>query len=129
MSKKAKGSNAERELVHMFWETKEWGALRSAGSGAIPLPCPDVVAGNNLRKLAIECKTSKDLNKYIKKEQIQELKQFSSLFGAEPWLGVRFNSEKWLFLSLDDLKKTSSGYAISLDMAKKKGLLFEQLIS
>lgn len=113
----------------MFWETKMWCAIRVAGSGSMPLPCPDVIAGNNLRKLAIECKTSRDLNKYIKKKQIEELRDFSKLFGAEPWLGVRFNSEKWLFLSLDDLKETISSYSVSLEMARKKGLLFEQLIS
>jgi len=129
MDKKSKGSNAERELIHMFWDTGEWGAVRAAGSGSVPLPCPDIVAGNRLRTLAIECKASGELRKYIKKKQIEELRQFSLLFGAEPWLGIRFDSEKWLFLGLDDLKETPLGYSVSLEMAKSKGLLFEQLIS
>jgi Holliday junction resolvase len=64
MKLKAKGSNAERELVHMFWD-KGWAAIRVAGSGSSQYPSPDVLAGNNLRKLAVECKASGELNKYI----------------------------------------------------------------
>ena len=52
---KKKGINAERELIHMFWAEK-WAAIRVAGSGSSKYPSPDILAGNNLRKLAIECK-------------------------------------------------------------------------
>jgi holliday junction resolvase Hjr len=127
MKLKAKGSNAERELVHMFWD-KGWAAIRVAGSGSSQYPSPDVLAGNNLRKLAVECKASGELNKYITVEQIENLAKFSSLFGAEPWVGIRFDRMDWLFLGLEDLERTESSYRITPSAAKRKGLLFDELI-
>ena len=127
MSRKSKGINAERELVHLFWETKEWSAIRVAGSGSSGFPCPDVLAGNRIRKLAIECKTVNAKSKYLTNENITQLNEFAAIFGAEPWIGVKFKSD-WFFLSMDDLKKTEKGYAISKDLAKNKGLLFEELV-
>ena len=53
MSRKSKGINAERSLIHKFW-AHNWAAIRVAGSGSSKYPSPDVLAGNNLRKLAIE---------------------------------------------------------------------------
>ena len=70
---KRKGSNAERELAHMFHNNK-WGALRAAGSGSTTLPAPDILAGNGKRYLAIECKSTKDNRKYFPKEEIDQLK-------------------------------------------------------
>ncbi len=113
MSRKSKGINAERELVHLFWKTNEWSAIRVAGSGSSGFPCPDVLAGNRIRKLAIECKTVNAKSKYLTDEDINQLTKFSGVFGAEPWIGVKFKSD-WFFLSIDDLKKTEKGYAISL---------------
>ena len=51
---KHKGSNAERELVAMFWETGKWSALRIAGSGRMNFPSPDVLAGDGSRVFAID---------------------------------------------------------------------------
>ena len=127
MNRKTKGINAERELVHMFWKTNEWSAIRVAGSGSSPFPCPDVLAGNRIRKLAIECKTVNAKSKYLKNEDINQLNKFSAVFGAEPWIGVKFKSD-WFFLSIDDLKKTKRGYAISKELAKNKGMIFEELV-
>jgi Holliday junction resolvase len=128
MSRKSKGIGAERELIHLFWGTNKWSAIRVAGSGSMKYPCPDVVAGNNIRKLAIECKSSKDTNQYLTKEEVSQLKKFSSKFGAEPWIGVRFDKFKWFFMNIEDLKETDKNYVISLESAKSKGLLFEELI-
>jgi Holliday junction resolvase len=127
VSRKKKGTNAERELVHMFWK-KGWAAVRVAGSGSSHYPSPDVLAGNNLRRLAIECKAVGAGSKYIPIEQIEDLITFSRLFGAEPWVGLRFNREEWLFVGIEDLKKTDSSYAFNLKTSKRKGLLFEELI-
>lgn len=124
---KHKGTNAERELIHMFW-SKSWAAVRVAGSGSSHYPSPDVLAGNNLRKLAIECKAVGASSRYISIEQIEDLMKFSQMFGAEPWVGFRFDRENWLFLGLEDLEKTPSSYAANLETAKRKGLLFEELI-
>jgi len=74
MSKKSKGIGAERELIHSFWATNEWVAHRIAGSGSSKYPSPDIIASNNIRKLAIECKTCSEKTVYIKKKEIEELK-------------------------------------------------------
>ncbi len=127
MSRKSKGINAERDLIHKFWASS-WAAIRVAGSGSMKYPSCDVLATNKLRKLAIECKTSGDKNKYLTKDEVKQLKEFSSLFQAEPWIGVKFDRKEWMFLSLDDLKDTGNNLLVSIDIAEAKGLLFEELI-
>ena len=127
MSRKSKGINAERELIHLFWNNG-WSACRIAGSGSTRYPSPDVVAGNNVRKLAIECKVTRETRQYLKKKEIDELKVFSRVFGAEPWIGVKFNNIDWYFLTLEDLHDAGEGYSVSLENAKRKGFLFKELI-
>jgi|SRR3989344_2065846 len=126
---KAKGSRLERELINMFFETGNHIALRAAGSGSTPLPCPDLLVGGNGRVLAIECKAGKGA-RYIKKKQIEELKIFSEKFGAEPWLGARFDNNEWLFLTIEELKtsKTGNNFVVDLKLAKEKGKTFKDLI-
>lgn len=129
MNKKSKGTNAERELIHLFWNTSDWAAVRVAGSGSSQFPCPDIVAGNNHRKLAIECKAVKAASKYIPKQEIEQLLEYCKRFSAEPWIGIRFNKEKWHFLMIEDLQISSKHYVINRDLVKLKGLLFEELIN
>ena len=128
MSRKGKGINAERDLIHKFWANEGWGALRVAGSGSMHYPSADVLATNRLRKLAIECKTSKGSSKYIEKEDIAQLKEFAELFNAEPYIAVRFDRKEWLFLTLEDLEETKRNFAINIKKAEIKGILFEELI-
>lgn len=127
MNAKAKGTNAERELIHLFWG-KGWAALRVAGSGSSSYPSPDILASNASRVLAIECKSSGDLSRQLPKPQIDDLVYFAKRFGAEPWIGVRFNAMKWAFFAPDDLKKTNTGFSVSVSMVREKGLTFEQLL-
>ena len=91
-------------------------------------PSPDVIAGNNLKRLVIECKTTKDNSKYLTKKEVEDLVVFADTFGAEPWIAIRFGKEDWLFLNIEDLNKTDKSYSISLDQARLKGILFEELI-
>ena len=127
MSRKSKGINAERELIHMFWE-KGWAAIRVAGSGSTKYPSVDIVAGNKIRKLAIECKAVKDDKKYFDKGEIEQIKLFSETFGAESWLAIRFDRKKWYFVMLEDLKETKEGYSTNIEELKNKGLLFDEVI-
>jgi Holliday junction resolvase len=133
MSRKSKGINAERELLHKFWDNG-FVAMRAPASGAIKYPCPDLLVGNAIRKLAIECKTTSAEKQYISSDQIESLRKFTEIFGAEPWVAVRFRmsiSDKvgWYFISLDDLKETKgNNYVVSLALAKARGILFEELI-
>ena len=125
---KSKGTRAERELFHMLWQSN-WPVVRSAGSGSTPLPNPDLITSNGSRILAIECKAIKNKNKYFPKIEIEELTDFSKKFGAEPWLAIRFDNQGWHFLTPEKLKHNKSGnYTISLDLAKKQGINFEELI-
>lgn len=126
MNHKAKGICAERELIHLFW-LNSWAAVRVAGSGSMKYPSPDILASNNKRKLGIECKASRGRYQYLAKAEIGELRRFCSIFGTEPWVGVRFGKE-WYFISLDDLKETEKSFAISIESAKQKGLTFNELI-
>lgn len=127
MYQKKKGTLAERELVSAFWE-KGWAAIRVAGSGSMHFPSPDVLAGNKSRYLAIECKVTKNKNKYFEKKEIENLLFFSSHFGAEAWVSVKFLRNTVYFISLDDLKKTEKSFVISLEKAKMVGLSFNQLV-
>src|SRR3989344_5324841 len=127
MTQKSKGINAERELLHKFWETGEWIAMRSPGSGAIKYPSPDLLVGNHHRKLAIECKTTKADRQYIRQEQLENLKKFGSIFGAEPWIAVKFSKEAWCFFMVEDMKETEgNNFVITRETSKNKGLLFEE---
>jgi len=127
MSRKSIGINAERELLHKFWDTGQWIAMRAPASGAIKYPCPDLLVGNHNRKLAIECKATKSPRQYLKHKEVMELLKFSNIFGAEPWIAVRF-SNQWYFLTLEDLDETESNYVVNIKAAKRKGLLFDELI-
>ncbi len=100
-----------------------------AGSGSIKYPCPDIIAGNNLRKLAIECKATKDKRQYLTKKEVEELREFGRIFGAEPWIGVRFNNMDWYFLTMEDLENSGESYVVSIENAKTKGFLFGEMIT
>jgi len=127
MSTKSKGINAERELIHLFW-AKGFAALRVAGSGSSRYPSTDLIVGNKDKKLAIECKTTREQKKYISREDIGQLKTFSTLFGALALVAVKFKGFDWFFLFLDDLGEKEKSYYIDIDIAKNKGLLFEELV-
>jgi Holliday junction resolvase len=127
MNKKSKGTNAERDLIHQF-NDNGWVAIRSAGSGSMQYPSPDILAGNNLRRLAIECKAVNDIKKYFTAKEIEELVFFANKFGAEPWVAVRFDRIDWFFLTIEDLEKTDKSYFVDVKIAKNKGLSFEQVI-
>lgn len=127
MNQKNKGCNAERELIHLLWKHK-FPCIRVAGSGSSRYPSPDIVAGNALRKIAFECKAIGDTYKHLSKHDIEQLVEFSKMFGAEAWLAVRFDKNDWLFLNPEDLNETDKGYSFNIDIARNKGLLLEELI-
>ncbi|MFH0977883.1 MAG: Holliday junction resolvase Hjc [Candidatus Woesearchaeota archaeon] len=125
MSRKSKGINAERELLHLLWKNG-WACIRVAGSGASRYPTPDLVAGNKNRVLAIECKSGKGPYQYLEQEEIEHLVEFSKIFGAEPWIGVRFNNEDWSFYSPKELGTTKTSFVVTKE---SKGKNFLDLIN
>lgn len=127
-NKKAKGSGNERELFHMLWENS-WACVRIAGSGSTTKPAPDLLAGNSNRKIAIECKSLKGEKQYFEKKEIEDLLEFSKTFGAEAWVGVRFDHVGWRFLLAENLTKTKGeNFVASFDFLEKNGMKFEELI-
>lgn len=123
---KAKGSNAERELVKLFTE-HGWRAVRVAGSGiGEDSPCDIIAAKSGRSSYTIEVKSSKKSTIYITKEQISDFILFSNLIGLKPVLAVRFNREGWLFLNPESLKDTGKFWALSIETAKEKGQKFSQ---
>ncbi len=124
---KRKGSVAERDLISLFWD-KDWSAHRIAGSGSSRYPSPDIIAGNPLRKLAIEVKITKDEVKYFTKEEIDGLRFFCEIFGAEAWVAVKFPKEEWYFFSLEDLRETSKSFVVKKEDISIKGLSFSDLL-
>ena len=127
MSLKSKGINAERELVHKFWSVN-WACLRIAGSGSSRYPSPDILVGNKLRRLAIECKVTKEQKKYFEKNSVEALRKFADVFGAEPWVAIKFKGSDWLFVSTNDLDEKGRTFVIDKESAQRKGLLFEELV-
>ena len=125
---KAKGSNAERELIAMFWD-KDWAAVRAAGSGSTRFPSPDVIASNTNRRIAVECKFVKGEKKYFDTEEIKQIQTFSKIFGAEPWIAIKFSRKDWHFIKADDLEMTKGMFAASIELCKQKGVDFERLIN
>lgn len=127
MNRKAKGTKGERELVTYFNENN-WSCIRVAGSGSSRYPAPDLLAGNAIRRLAIECKVVGENKKYFQGEEIEQLRVFSQRFGAESWIAIHFPRKPWYFVMLEDLEKTGNCWAISLSVAERKGLKIEELI-
>ena len=126
MNTKAKGTAAERELIHMF-QKADFACFRAAGSGSSKYPCPDLIAGNNLRKLAIEVKNTGTGYQHLSKKEVDELREFSIKFGAEAWVAVKFKA--WFFLTLEDVNETKENYSVTQTIAERKGLCFEELVN
>lgn len=127
MSLKSKGSNAERELLGMFWAAG-WAAIRSAGSGSMHFPSPDLLVGNKVRRLAIEVKCINNDKKYFPKDEIKQLINFSTYFGAEPWVAIKFSRCDWIFVNPEDLEETEKSY-VFYKKNIELGLSFEEVIS
>lgn len=127
MKSKQKGTNAERELLHSFWEAG-WATIRVAGSGSMQYPSPDIISGKGKRKLVIECKACKNSSQYLTKKEIEELKEFSKIFGAEAWISVKFNNKGWFFIQLEDLEDSGKNYVIKYEKAKLLGLRVNELL-
>ena len=123
------GSREERELVKMLWAANCAAMRAPASGGATKKPLPDVIAGNGRLYLAIEVKSTSLERIYINSEKINGLKEFADIFGAKPYVGVKFLRKKWRFICLEDLYKTkNNNYRVNMELAFDKGLEFDELI-
>lgn len=124
---KARGTEAERDLIRKFWDSG-WAAMRAAGSGSSQYPSPDIVAGKYGRRLAIECKLTKENKKYFPAEEIRLLNYFAKTFCGEAWVAVKFPKLEWMFFNPEDLNQAGKNFSASVELAELKGLSFEELI-
>ena len=124
-----KGYAEERDLVLKLWDRK-FAAMRApASGGSTKKPLPDVLAGNGKIYLAIEVKTTTKDKIYIDESQIDSLCEFSEIFGAKPYIGVRFKYTKWLFLAPEDTPRTKKGnFRVEKDYAIEKGLELDEIL-
>lgn len=127
VSTKRKGTTLERELIHFLWDNG-WAPVRAAGSGSSSLPMPDIIAGNGIRRIVIECKVINATKKYFTKSEIEELLIFAEKFGAEPWVYVKFNNIGGYFISVSDLNETKSGFVIDALSARTVGIKKEEFV-
>jgi len=127
-NKKAKGTTAENELVHQFWDNK-WVCIRVAGSGSTQYPAPDILASRGDKKIVMEVKVVSDVKKYFTGQEIRDLNYFGEKFGAESWVGVKFQENQWYFCPTSELSLTKSeNYKIDLITMKRQGFKFDEMI-
>ena len=127
INRKRKGTNAERELLHLFW-SKDWPCVRAAGSGSIRYPVPDIIASNGIKSVAIEIKIVSAGYKYFSRKEIEDLIRFSTMFGAMPFVAVKFSGSPWFFVSVENLVETPHGFSVRVSEGEIKGMLFEDFI-
>ena len=129
---KNKGTRFERDLIAQLWK-EGFAAIRVAGSGVSPFPCPDIVAGNGCIYLAIEVKMRKDLPLYISAEEVMQLEKFSEGFGAVPYIALKLPRKKWKFFTIQMLERTEKNfkvdenvYPLGLDIEEVVGKIIQK---
>jgi Holliday junction resolvase len=108
---KSKGTRFERDLISELWKAG-FAAIRVAGSGVSPFPCPDIVAGNGRTYLAIEVKMRKNLPLYLSADEVEQLVTFARGFGAEAYIALKLPRKKWKFFPLKMLERTEKNFKI-----------------
>jgi len=103
-----KGIDSERKCVTGLYN-EGFVAVRTAGSGAgSKQPKPDILAGKNGKQFAIELKTSSNNEIYIKRTQLCGLVEFAKRFGAIPMVCVKFKRLPYVFLRINDVKRSGA---------------------
>ncbi len=112
-----KGRRAERYVVEKLWDL-DYAAIRVPGSGrSYKRPHPDIVAGNGDRYLALQVKSTKEKQKYFRRQEIEDLEEFCSIFGSEPVVAVKFSSTLRVY-QLQDLTPTEKGFKVEATQGK-----------
>jgi len=70
-----------------------------AGSGAAPIPLPDIIAGKKHATIPLEHKYG-DSPLYITKDEVRQLIYFTQYWkDAEPWIAARFKGDTTHYLA------------------------------
>ncbi|MCX8184344.1 MAG: Holliday junction resolvase Hjc [Sulfolobales archaeon] len=127
-SSRSRGYRAERELVTQLWK-KGFAVVRAPASGSKikRAAYPDVVAIKKGRVAVFEVKSrSKEESIYIDREQIVKLVEFAERAGGRAYVAVKLPRQKWVFVPVEKLESTSSGYRVGRETLTES-LNFDQL--
>lgn len=130
--RRVRGFQHERELVRKFWKAG-FAAVRGPASGAKVKVAvqPDVVAIKDGLVLVAEVKTmSRRSTLYVRREQVERLKEFAKRAGGRAYLAVKVIGEgSWRFVPVDTLPTTKSGnFRIDGEVLAKYAVRFEDLV-
>jgi len=122
----AKGSRAERELIHFFTE-HGFEVIRAAGSGVNSLS-PDILAFRQGRQYAIECKAWDSGSLSFEKEKVAQMKKWEEVTGITYYVGWRVSREGWFLFPIHLLEEQGKTFTITLAKAKLAGRKPEELV-
>ena len=101
-----KGYLSERDLK-LKLEADGWRVIRSGGSKK-----PDLIAGKAGKRMVIECKATNNSTVYISEDEIVNLKEVATAFGAVPIIAVKQKNKKWNFVDADKSTKVGKFFAV-----------------
>ncbi|MEM1622615.1 MAG: Holliday junction resolvase Hjc [Sulfolobales archaeon] len=125
---RSRGYRAERELVALLWR-RGFAVMRAPASGSKVKKAmyPDVVAIKNGRVAVFEVKSrSREETIYVDKEQVTKIVEFAERAGGSAYIAIRVPGKDWVFVPIERLEPTGSGYRVGKDVIAK-GLNIEQL--
>jgi Holliday junction resolvase len=127
-SRKRLGSDAERELCHIFI-SKNFRVIRSAGSGTLTNSECDIIVANKKKAYCIESKSTRKGGVYIPKDRMNKFLKFAEDTNFTPLVALRFIRENWIFVKPEQFNSEGNTYGITLKKAKQEGLCFEACFS
>ncbi len=123
-SRKRLGSDAERELCHIFI-TNNFRVIRSAGSGTLTNAECDIIVASKKKAYCIESKSTRKGGVYIPKDRMIKFLKFAEDTNFTPLVALRFIRESWIFVKPEQFNSDGNTYGITLKKAKQGGLSFE----
>lgn len=132
MSSRARGFQHERDLAWRLWE-HGFAVIRAPASGSRTrrLAYPDIVGIYKGKVIACEVKTTRKPRLiYLRKDQVDKLKEFARRAGGEAYIAVKhIGSGTWVFVPIDSLEETTGGrYKVTKELIAR-GIRLEALIS
>jgi len=124
-SRKRLGSDAERELCHIFIGNN-FRVIRSAGSGTLTNAECDLVVANKKKAYCIESKSTRKGGIYIPKDRMGKFLKFAEDTNFTPLIALRFIRENWIFVKPEQFNSEGNTYGVTLKKAKEEGLNFEE---
>ena len=125
-SRKRLGSDAERELCHIFI-SNNFRVIRSAGSGTLTNSECDLIVASNKKAYCIESKSTRKGGVYIPQDRMIKFLKFAEDTNFTPIVALRFIRENWIFVKPEQFNSEGNTYGITLKKAKEEGLIFEKL--